>query len=628
MRAGVWPVLLACALLTLGWSPALAAAASATHFRSAEISVSPAARYADPPAALAQTAIPTNWRQAALPHIVARSSGGGRALISTWYRFRYNVPRSGEAVFLYAPRWQVTGELAIYADGRLVYAPRSGPQWMCFNLPIWVKLADPGAPAPSEILINIISQKSSGGGISTVWIGDESTIGPRHALRYWLQIELTTLVRFGDLIIGCAALGLWIWWRRDPAFLLLAAAAAFNFLWESEFHIGEAPLFFSEPWFGWMTICALEWWICSAYLFALRIIGLQSRWLPIAIFAFTTIFTLSTLPVSTPGLSLVSADLSPLLDLITLAGVAVMTVSLWIVYFRHPSHEGLVVCLYNTAWPIAGYHDVMMQDYKISIEGICLAPLMFGLVLLAMIYIMMRRYVLALREADSYTQRLETRVHEREAELEISHARLREIARQETVAMERQRLMRDMHDGIGSSLMVALAAVERGRLNDVDVAQTLRECVDDLKLTIDSLETVDTDLPLVLATLRYRLGPRFEHAGITLVWRVAETPPLAWLDSEHALHVLRMVQEMFTNIVKHASASQVIVATAVAQSAVVLVVEDNGVGFDAGATPKPGRRGLANLSQRAAAIGASITWTSSPGATRIELSLPFRPEKF
>jgi signal transduction histidine kinase len=621
-----WVLILALAVVGLVMGRTTAQAA-AVHYQTADISISAPAHYATPSVLLDPAAVPKSWSTGPLPHVVSRTKTGDKTLISTWYRLRYTAGRSADATFLYAPRWQVTGKLAIYADGKLVYAPRSGPQWMCFNLPIWVKLADPGAPIPSEILINIVSLKTSGGGISTVWIGDEGTIGLRHALRQWFQIDLTTLISFADAIFGVAAVVIWLRWRRDSAFLFLAAAAVFNIIWEIQFRTGEAPLLLSEPWFGWMTICALEWWILSSYLFALRIVGFRSLWLIGVIFGVAISFTVVTLPISAPGLSLVSASLSPLLDILTLGGVVVLLITLWVVYFRKPSHEGLVVCLYNTVWPIAGAHDVMLQDYKISIESFCLAPAMFALILLAMMYIMLRRYALAMREADSYASRLETRVREREAELEASHARLREIARRETVAIERQRLMREMHDGMGSSLIVALAAVERGNLSDADVAQMLRECVDDLKLTIDSLETVDTDLPLVLATLRYRLGPRFEQAGITLNWRVAETPPLAWLDPEHALHVLRIVQEIFTNIVKHAGASIVTVSTSVAGQAVLLTIEDNGVGFDAEAPVKSGRRGLANLRQRAEAIGATIVWASMPGATRFELMLPFEPQQ-
>ena len=624
VRLRISVIVAATIILLLGWSSASAAEGHAVHYQQADIFVSAPGSYAPPTEHLPAGAIPVSWTKTALPHVVQRSGGSDRTLISTWYRVRYAAAPSGQAVFLYVPRWQVTGKLAIYADRQLIYAPRSGPQWMSFNMPIWVKLADAGTPPPSEILININSVKSNGGGISSLWIGDEGALSARYALRHWLQVTLTDVISFGDAIFGCGALIIWIWWRREPAFLLLVSAAAFNIIWEIQFRTGEAPHLLPEPWFGWMTICALQWWILSAYLFSLRIIGARLPWLTWALLAFTTLFTLVTLPISGPGISIVSATLSPLLDVITLVSVVVITVSLWIAFFRKPSHEGLVVCIFNTLWPLAGVHDVLLQTYKISLEAICTSPMIFGSLLFSMIYIMVRRYLIATTEVEQYALRLESRVREREAELEASHARLRAVERRETVTSERQRLMREMHDGMGSSLMGALAAVERGRLKDVDVAQMLRECVDDLKLTIDSLETVDTDLPLVLATLRYRLGPRFEQAGIALTWRVSPTPPLPWLDAERALHVLRMVQEMFTNIVKHAAASQVTVTTIADDGGIVLMVEDNGVGFSAEAATRPGRRGLANLTQRAHTIGAALSWTSEPGATRFELRLPFR----
>ena len=72
------------------------------------------------------------------------------------------------------------------------------------------------------------------------------------------------------------------------------------------------------------------------------------------------------------------------------------------------------------------------------------------------------------------------------------------IEREQTLMHERQRLMRDMHDGVGSSLMSALRLVEHGEAALVDVPQVLRECIDDLKISIDSLEPVDADLLALL----------------------------------------------------------------------------------------------------------------------------------
>ena len=125
------------------------------------------------------------------------------------------------------------------------------------------------------------------------------------------------------------------------------------------------------------------------------------------------------------------------------------------------------------------------------------------------------RYVRALDVAAQANATLERRLAEREAELAASHERLRQVEREQTLMTERQRLMREMHDGMGSSLMTALRVIEHGERDRVDVAQVL-ECIDDLKISIDSLEPLDADLLALLATLRFRLGPRLEGAGLAL----------------------------------------------------------------------------------------------------------------
>ena len=55
------------------------------------------------------------------------------------------------------------------------------------------------------------------------------------------------------------------------------------------------------------------------------------------------------------------------------------------------------------------------------------------------------------------------------------------------MAQERQRIMQDMHDGLGSQLLTSLAAVERGALDPKGMAQVLRDAMDDMRLAIDTL---------------------------------------------------------------------------------------------------------------------------------------------
>jgi signal transduction histidine kinase len=184
--------------------------------------------------------------------------------------------------------------------------------------------------------------------------------------------------------------------------------------------------------------------------------------------------------------------------------------------------------------------------------------------------------------------------------------------------------MQDMHDGLGSSLISALRVVERGHLDEAHIAQVLKGCIDDLKLAIDSMEPVEADLLLLLATLRFRLGPRLESTGIKLRWEVENVPALDWLDPRNALHILRILQEAFTNIIKHTRATEIRVATRVENDHVMVTIADNGQGFSVESKLKNGGKGLSNQLRRAESIGAEISWESTDAGTRMTLRLPIR----
>lgn len=212
-------------------------------------------------------------------------------------------------------------------------------------------------------------------------------------------------------------------------------------------------------------------------------------------------------------------------------------------------------------------------------------------------------------------------------DLEESNHKLREIERSQTLQKERQRLMQDMHDGLGSSLLSALRVVEKGNMPSQEVAQVLKECIDDLKLAIDSIEPVDQDLLLLLATLRFRIGTRLENSGINLRWNVTTIPPLEWLDPTSSLHALRILQEALTNIIKHSGADEVSLSTHSTETQVFVEIADNGCGFDPQSAPANGGRGLLNQSQRATAIGAEIRWVTRQRGSCMQLVLPIKKKR-
>ena len=138
------------------------------------------------------------------------------------------------------------------------------------------------------------------------------------------------------------------------------------------------------------------------------------------------------------------------------------------------------------------------------------------------------------------------------------------------------------------------------------------------------------DLVTVLATPRHRLQPRLQAAGIEVVWDVAELPALRQLAPHEVRQVQRILLEAFTNVLKHAQASQVTVRArgeAGGDPVVRLHISDNdvGLGADAPSAPRPGD-GIVNMQARAASIGALLrVEPHADGGTCVGLEWQVRP---
>jgi len=224
-------------------------------------------------------------------------------------------------------------------------------------------------------------------------------------------------------------------------------------------------------------------------------------------------------------------------------------------------------------------------------------------------------FIDVLREAESARAELETRVREREQLLKRNFERLRESERIKAEGQERQRIMQDMHDGLGSQLISSLMLVERGALSNEQVAQILRESIDDMRLAIDALAAEETDLGSALGNLRYRIEPRLKAAGIELAWDARNLPEEVGLHPDAVLPILRIVQEALNNALKHSGArvARVTFDTSRATDAQYLDIRvaDNGRGMS---TEGTGGRGLLNMRNRSQRIGAQLNVVSAPGS--------------
>jgi signal transduction histidine kinase len=191
----------------------------------------------------------------------------------------------------------------------------------------------------------------------------------------------------------------------------------------------------------------------------------------------------------------------------------------------------------------------------------------------------------------------------------------------ETQEKERNRIARDLHDGIGSMMSGISAQVEhlRSRPGISEQLQThlasLRELIKDA-----SSELRRTSYELMPARLlREGLEPAIRDLCLSLLVKSAIEPvleinaDLTSLNPEHQLSLYRIIQELLNNIVKHAGASEVLIQFTKVDEGISLVIEDNGRGFDVEARKQDGGLGLGSLRNRVNLINGFLDLASTPG---------------
>jgi ligand-binding sensor domain-containing protein/signal transduction histidine kinase len=203
------------------------------------------------------------------------------------------------------------------------------------------------------------------------------------------------------------------------------------------------------------------------------------------------------------------------------------------------------------------------------------------------------------------------------------------------LAMERVRthIASDLHDDIGSSLsqIAILSEVVRARIAPAapEVAGPLerigalsRESVDAMSDIVWAISP-HRNTPAHLSQRMRRLASDLLPArGIQLTFDSTDDGH-ARLGIEARREVFLIFKEALHNVLRHAGATEVAIAIAIARGGLRLVVGDNGGGFDPDSPPTGQGQGLLSMRRRATGLGGRLTIASTPGSgTRLELHLP------
>jgi signal transduction histidine kinase len=569
------------------------------------------------PAAVCAHTVSLPYRSEADGIPVTRSSVGHMA--RAWYRVSYHVPAG----------WTTDDQLMIYSPrvAGVAWAARVNDQIVADNLddwrmtryrPIAVRLGStqfrPGDRL--DIAMEIAYEPQRGHGLAHISVGPAYALAQRLAIREFLQFIMP--VACSVTLSAMGVFFLLFWWSRraERAHLFLALSCIAWCVCNLQYVLPRRDDAVLNAWYSAVAGPSISWVMWLMYLFVLQLDGRFSRVIALLMPAFVLIMTFLALPFVP-----LNENMGTIYQGTNLAVAALIAARIGWMAIRGGNLELRVIAAALAVTILAGAHDVALLGQRIDHEGIYLLPYCSMLLFGSFLFAVQRRYVHAINEYDHLSSSLAQRLSERESELQANHSRLIELERAQTLAAERHRLMHDMHDGLGSALTTSLAMLEQGNLDAVELKGLLLDSVDDLRAVIDSLEPLDGDLTSVLATLRFRLGKRLELAGIGLVWDMQDLPTLSWLGPSQALQLMRIVQEVLTNVLRHARATRMQISAQCRELFIEVCITDNGCGFDTAITPTG--RGLRHLPQRAASLNGSIMIDSRPGSgTTVRLLLP------
>jgi two-component system, NarL family, sensor histidine kinase UhpB len=199
------------------------------------------------------------------------------------------------------------------------------------------------------------------------------------------------------------------------------------------------------------------------------------------------------------------------------------------------------------------------------------------------------------------------------------------------VLNERRRIARELHDSVGQNLSALNINLDilSAQLPDppAPLGRRLADSQALVDATLQSIESVMADLrPPLLdeygldAALRW-YGEEFaRRIGVPLA--VESAPALPALRPEAAVALFRIAQEALSNSAKHAAARSIRVTLGVENGEVMLTIDDDGRGFDAGSVRR-GRWGMSTMRERAEAAGGRLAVESTPGrGTSVRAAVP------
>jgi signal transduction histidine kinase len=493
----------------------------------------------------------------------------------------------------------------------------SGHMW---SRPVLLRLPENALTAGEHtIRVHLQSEPVRNGLLGKVYLGPAKELRPHWEWRYHYRFTSVAIITFGMLSLSLFIGILWLLRKKETMYLWFTICTFFWSLHNIP-HIIDTPRVLTPAFWDALYYILLGWMTISLVIFNHRFVGdiyprREKFLLVFAVLAAIPFFFLT--------------QESILIYAYRFWDLSLLPFGAYTMYYLIQSHQNKPVLeirlliLAGTIILSFGLRDYLVISGLIDrTQGLLMHFSGFP-TMLVLIWFLLSRFTRVLKESESLNLELEQRVLTKEKELQDNFDRLKTMEQEQLLSDERSRIMQDVHDGVGGQLVAMLAEIETGRISQEQVSDALSQSLTDLRLVIDSLDVASEDIPTLLGMLRTRLQPRLDGHDIQLHWGVQPLPGLNDFGPRKALQLMRILQEIFVNILKHSKAKNIYLTTEVLQGdgnseQIEIIIRDDGSWRE----PEDSLgHGLKNMRRRAESIAAELEITGDKNGTSVKIIL-------
>ncbi len=531
------------------------------------------------------------------------------------YEFRFDlpaIPPAPWAILLPSVRMHAAASINGHPLGDTTLL--DGPVARSWHRPLLYTIP-PGllVQGTNRLRVDVAAANPGAGYLAPPQVAPLAVLAPVAAGRHLLQQTLILVIIGTMAAVAGLILLLWLM-RRESVFGLYALGMAVWAVHTLNFVVVTPPV--SQRLWETGAYLTLGLFTALATCFVHRYLGIRRPAMEVLAFAIV-LFSLPVLLLIPEGRFAAFGD-GPFNAAIMAVGFYVLA-NFHVEAWRRRSHELQVLAASGTVVVVFALHDTLVGLGILPWGSGYVLHYSASVVLLAFSALLVGRLARSLATVERMNEVMNERIDEARRELAEGHRRVRALERVRLLGRERDRIARDMHDGVGGQLIALLARARAGHLSGTDAQAGLTSAIEDLRLVIDSLETPEGDLATALAKFRHRLERRLRGCGITLAWQPGEAAVKRAFRPAEILHVLRLFDEAASNALSHAGATELVMGWEQDGDELRIRFTDNGRG---GLHGRPGGKGVHNMHERARLLGAELRVASDAAGTRLLLVIP------